>query len=98
MKKLFTITLYLFLTTSLYAEESKVNEGDTPNKDVSYPGEVGRDSEGTKIKRWSTEGPVKVAPAPQPFDNPSKQQLPQGAFINVNPNDVNRARSVGNSQ
>lgn len=39
------------------------------------PGEEVVTSTGKKMKVWSTEGPVKVSPPPQPFDDPHKSTL-----------------------
>jgi len=42
----------------------------------AYPGEVQNVGKGKTVKRWSTKGPVEVAPAPQPFDQIENRRVP----------------------
>jgi hypothetical protein len=57
------------------AEEPKLRE--------PYPGEEVTGADGRKVRRWSTRGPVEVAPAPQPFDDPVQRRPPGGLLFNV---------------
>lgn len=42
----------------------------------AYPGEQQNIGKGKTVKRWSTRGPVEVAPAPQPFDQIENRRVP----------------------
>lgn len=54
------------------------------NKDRHFlPGEEVVTPTGQKLKVWSTEGPVPVSKAPEPFSDPAKTQLPPNAHVIV---------------
>lgn len=90
----FMLLFFLVSTAGLLHAQSEVSNSDTAGpvsagqpdgKESSraYPGEEITTKEGKKVKRWSTRGPVEVAPAPQPFDNPAQKNPPAGLFLNV---------------
>lgn len=72
--------------------DSAVQSEEDQSVEDSYPGKVSRDSEGNKIKRWSTRGPVKVNPPPRPFEDPQLKKLPSGTFISIDDNKLNSSR------
>ncbi len=67
-------------------EEEKLRE--------PYPGEEVTTQDGKKVRRWSTRGPVEVAPAPQPFDDPEQRRTPQGLLLNVDTHQIRQQQGT----
>ncbi len=86
---LISISTLVLADADLIVDDKKHN--DDSHEETIYPGQVEKNSEGTKIKRWSTKGPVAVSEAPQPFLDQNSTSLPNGTFINVLPNENDRA-------
>jgi hypothetical protein len=49
--------------------------------DKFLPGEEVVTPTGQKMKVWTTEGPVKVSPPPQPFQAPEEQRPTKGTSV-----------------
>ncbi len=83
------LALIIFFMSFAMADEDNNQKdeakNDTKVRGLEYPGQISQDSEGNKIKNWSTRGPVRVNNAPQPFSNQGNSSLPNGTFINVLP-------------
>jgi hypothetical protein len=74
-------------------------ESDNYGSDKLLPGETVVTPTGQTIKVWSTEGPVKVSPPPDPFDDPSKQHLDQGGVVvDMRPQNVPEGHDSGNNK
>lgn len=53
----------------------------SPNNSLQFPGQEVTTQSGTKVKLWSTVGPVPVEPAPQPFDRDKQHGLSGSQII-----------------
>jgi hypothetical protein len=90
----YSIQFYGFLDIVIADSNSAVSnqeEGDVKESLLRepYPGEEITTKDGKKVRRWSTRGPVEVAPAPQPFDDPEQRRVQGGILLNVDPANMN---------
>lgn len=90
----YSIQFYGFLDIVIAdskVEESKQAENNLrePYQREILPGEEITTKDGKKVRRWSTRGPVEVAPAPQPFDDPEQRRIQGGILLNVDPSNMN---------
>ena len=65
--------------------------------DKFLPGEEIASPTGQKMKVWSTQGPVKVSKAPEPFEDREKTVIPNGAVV-IDATDVMKNPKVSESE
>lgn len=79
MKATILSAVFWLLPLSCFADApSSVEVSPTNNLSKTehfLPGEEVVTETGKKVKVWSTRGPVKVSPPPQPFDDPRKGHI-----------------------
>lgn len=80
---LIRIFLLLLLTLSQAKAETKKDQSSTNYKKSEdfIPGEEVITPTGKTVKVWSTKGPVKVSPVPEPFADQEKTRLKGDAHI-----------------
>lgn len=81
------LTVVIWLLPVPCLADAPSSEEVSPTNNLSktehfLPGEEVVTETGKKVKVWSTRGPVKVSPPPQPFDDPRKGYI-DGANIIV---------------
>ena len=76
------LTVDTVLGQSSSSQENSAS-GDSPKIENSrpLPGEEITTSSGKKMKVWSTEGPVPVSQAPQPFEDREKTVIPNMGVV-----------------
>lgn len=100
MKGLTVFFIYFFIACNAYADDSDSNSSLKEIADQSsanikkteqfIPGEEVVTSTGKVVKVWSTEGPVKVGKAPEPFEDREKSVLPIGG-VEIDVDDTRKA-------
>ncbi|MCB0359074.1 MAG: hypothetical protein KDD44_05550 [Bdellovibrionales bacterium] len=89
------ILLGSILLCDVAVAESPASTGSQASENYSkteqfLPGEEVVTPTGQRMRVWSTRGPVRVSPPPQPFDDPEKQSLSGSGVLVDERNDVRK--------
>lgn len=82
-KNIFLCSSLFFLFNPFLVFAENTVEENANSQDPAYPGEIKNTNNGKQVKLWSTKGPVPVSKAPQPFQNPQDQSIPDNTLLNV---------------